>query len=189
MEHVQFQVKQTKTFLFSSIFVSFFLKDFIWYSSENNPHLLLVIYSPNIVTLWNCQTGTKIWRVVYENDRQRDVDSFLQIIQDPFQYQRAICSYFRVKIFSIETLFFFLVRLGLGQSGLTLIEDLSPSNTPSGQARRYYISNSGNSTTKSTVNSLMNTHKRSSSNSSISSTSSQLTTRLKTIIEGTDLSK
>lgn len=147
-----------------------------------------MIYSPNIVTLWNCQTGTKIWRVVYENERQRDVDSFLQIIQDPFQHQRTICSNFLLKIFSIET-FLFLFRLGLGQSGLTLIEDLSPVNTPSGQARRYYISNSGNSTAKSSVNSMINTHRRSSSNSSISSTSSQLTTRLKTIIEGTDLSK
>jgi len=63
----------------------------LWYLSDNNPHLLLVIHSPNILTLWNTQTGTKIWRVVYDHERQRDAETFLQIIQDPFNHQRAIC--------------------------------------------------------------------------------------------------
>jgi hypothetical protein len=61
----------------------------IWYLCDNNLQLLLVIHSPNIVTLWNTQTGTKLWRIVY--DHQRDTETFLQIIQDPFNHQRAIC--------------------------------------------------------------------------------------------------
>lgn len=63
----------------------------IWYSTDNNSSLLLVIHSPNIVALWNTQTGTKVWRLVYENERQRDIENFVQIIQDPFNHQRAIC--------------------------------------------------------------------------------------------------
>ena len=65
----------------------------IWYSTDNNPQFLLVIHSPNIVTLWNTQTGTKIWRVVYDHERQREPEAFLEIIQDPFSHQRAICNY------------------------------------------------------------------------------------------------
>ena len=63
----------------------------LWYSADNNPQLLLVVYSPNIVTLWNTQTGAKIWRVVYDQERQRETESYLQIIQDPFNHQRVIC--------------------------------------------------------------------------------------------------
>lgn len=63
----------------------------IWYSSDNNPHLLLVLHSPNIVTLWNTQTGTKVWRVVYDQERQRDVDTCSLIVQDPFNHKKAIC--------------------------------------------------------------------------------------------------
>ena len=66
----------------------------------------------------------------------------------------------------------------LGQTSLTFIEDLSPINTPSGQSRRFYISNSNKQQTPSVP-----ILKRSTS---ITSTSSQLTTRLKTIIEGGD---
>jgi hypothetical protein len=66
------------------------LIDMIWYLSDNNSQLLLVIHSPNIITLWNTQTGTKVWRVVYDQERQRDTEAFLQIIQDPFNHQRAI---------------------------------------------------------------------------------------------------
>ncbi len=64
----------------------------IWYLSDNNPQLLLVIHSPNIVILWNTQTGTKIWRIVYDHERQREAEIFSQIIQDPFNHQRAICN-------------------------------------------------------------------------------------------------
>ena len=65
----------------------------IWYLSENNPHLLLVLYLPNIVTLWNTENGTKIWRIVYDHERQKDTETYLQIIQDPFNHQRAVCKY------------------------------------------------------------------------------------------------
>lgn len=74
--------------------------------------------------------------------------------------------------------FFFLV---LGQSSLVFIDDLSPVNTPSGQSRRFYISNTNKQQNIST-----SALKRSAS---IQSTSSQLTTRLKTIMEGVDPSK
>ncbi|CAF2904464.1 unnamed protein product [Rotaria sp. Silwood2] len=148
------------------------ISDMIWYLSDNNPQLLLVIHSPNIVTLWNTQTGTKIWRIVYDHERQRDTESFLQIIQDPFNHQRAIL---------------------LGQTSLTLIEDFSPINSPSGQNRRFYISNSNNNTTNTNNNKqqspIASNNHRTPSISSISSTSSQLTTRLKTIIEGSEHSK
>jgi len=63
----------------------------LWYLSDNNPQLLLVIHSPNILTLWNTQTGIKLWRIVYDHERQRDIETFLQIIQDPFNHQKAIC--------------------------------------------------------------------------------------------------
>ena len=69
----------------------------------------------------------------------------------------------------------------LGQSSLVFIDDLSPVNTPSGQSRRFYISNTNKQQNIST-----NNLKRSSS---IATTSSQLSTRLKTIIEGSDPSK
>ena len=65
----------------------------VWYSSDNSPQLLLVIHSPNIITLWNTQTGGKIWRVVYDHERQRDTEAFSQLIQDPFNHQRAICKH------------------------------------------------------------------------------------------------
>lgn len=74
----------------------------LWYLSDNNPQLLLVIHSPNIVTLWNTQTGTKIWRIVYDHERQRDTEAFLQIIQDPFNHQRAICNDKNKMFFSFE---------------------------------------------------------------------------------------
>lgn len=137
------------------------ISDMIWYSSENNPQLLAVIHSPNIVNLWNTQTGTKIWRVVYDYERQRETESFSQIIQDPFCHSRVIL---------------------LGQTSLSFIDDFSPTNTPSGQSRRFYITNTNKqATTPSTA-----TVKRSTS---ITSTSSHLTARLKTIIEGNDHSK
>jgi hypothetical protein len=147
----------------------------IWYLSDNNSQLLLVIHSPNTVILWNTQTGTKIWRIVYDHERQRDTESFLQIIQDPFNHQRAICKDNFLK-FKFE--FSLLV---LGQSNLTFIEDFSPINTPSGQSRRFYISN-----TNKQQNIPSHLLKRSAS---ITSTSSLLTTRLKTIIEGSDHAK
>lgn len=62
----------------------------IWYASDSNSHLLLAVHAPNIVILWNTQSGTKIWRVVYDQERQREADTFLQLIQDPFSHQRAI---------------------------------------------------------------------------------------------------
>ncbi|CAF3780097.1 unnamed protein product [Rotaria magnacalcarata] len=143
------------------------ITDMLWYACDNNPQLLLVVHSPNIVILWNTQTGTKIWRIVYDQERQKDVETFQQIIQDPFNHQRAIL---------------------LGQSSLAFIEDFSPINTPSGQNRRFYISNTNNNN-----NNNGNKANPSSNNNgrtpSISSTSSQLTTRLKTIIEGTEHSK
>ncbi len=81
-----------KKLIFSKQNIEFYsLIDMIWYLSDNNSQLLLVIHSPNIVALWNTQTGTKIWRVVYDHERQRDAETFLQIIQDPFNHQRAIC--------------------------------------------------------------------------------------------------
>jgi hypothetical protein len=149
--------------------------DMIWYLSDNNSQLLLVIHSPNTVILWNTQTGTKIWRIVYDHERQRDTEAFLQIIQDPFNHQRAICKDNFLK-FKFE--FSLLV---LGQSNLTFIEDFSPINTPSGQSRRFYISN-----TNKQQNIPSHLLKRSAS---ITSTSSLLTTRLKTIIEGSDHAK
>ncbi|CAF0755920.1 unnamed protein product [Rotaria sordida] len=151
------------------------ISDMIWYLTDDNSQLLLVIYSPNIVTLWNAQTGTKIWRIIYDHERQRDTESFLQIIQDPFNHQRAIL---------------------LGQSSLTFIEDFSPINTPSGQNRRFYISNTNNNNTNNNntnnnkqQNPMPNNYNRSPSMTSISSASSQLTTRLKTIMEGNEYSK
>lgn len=66
----------------------------------------------------------------------------------------------------------------LGQTSLTFIEDFSPTNTPSGQSRRFYITNSNKQPTPPTQ-----TVKRSTS---ITSTSSHLTARLKTIIEGSE---
>jgi hypothetical protein len=71
--------------------------------------------------------------------------------------------------------------LVLGQANLTFIEDLSPINTPSGQSRRFYISNTNKPQT-----SFIHNVKRTPS---ITSTSSQLTTRLKTIIEGNEHTK
>ena len=65
--------------------------DMIWYSSDTSVQFLLVIHTPNIVTLWNTQSGVKIWRVVYDYERQREPETFLQLIQDPFNHQRAIC--------------------------------------------------------------------------------------------------
>lgn len=62
-----------------------------WYVSDNNLQLLLVVHSPNIVILWNAQTATKVWRIAYENERQRDAEIFSQISLDPFNPQRAIC--------------------------------------------------------------------------------------------------
>ncbi|CAF0830559.1 unnamed protein product [Adineta ricciae] len=140
------------------------IADMLWYSTDSNPQLLLVVYSPNIVTLWNTQTGAKIWRVVYDQERQRETESYLQIIQDPFNHQRIIL---------------------LGQSSLTFVEDFSPVNAPSGQSRRFYISNTNNNNNKPTSHG----YKRSASMNSISSTSSQLTTRLKAIIEGAEHTK
>ncbi len=153
----------------------------IWYASDNNPQLLLVIHSPNIVTLWNTQNGTKIWRIVYDQERQRDAETFLQIIQDPFNHQRVICkqNFINKNIFDIR-FFWFVV---LGQTSLTFIEDFSPINTPSGQSRRFYISNTNNKPVNPTHGNLKRTPLTSSP---ISSTSSQLTTRLKTIIEGSE---
>jgi len=133
------------------------ISDMIWYSSEVNPQLLLVIHSPNIVNLWNTQTGAKIWRIAYEYERQREPEMFSHIIQDPFCHSRVIL---------------------LGQTSLTFIEDFSPTNTPSGQSRRFYITNSNKQPTPPTQ-----TVKRSTS---ITSTSSHLTARLKTIIEGSE---
>ncbi|CAF4332847.1 unnamed protein product [Rotaria socialis] len=147
------------------------ITDMLWYACDNNPQLLLVVHSPNIVILWNTQTGTKIWRIVYDQERQKDVETFQQIIQDPFNHQRAIL---------------------LGQSSLAFIEDFSPINTPSGQNRRFYISNTNNNNNSNSgnkANPSSNNNGRTPSISSISSTSSQLTTRLKTIIEGTEHSK
>ncbi|UJR35929.1 hypothetical protein I4U23_028670 [Adineta vaga] len=144
------------------------ISDMIWYSTDTNPQLLLVIHSPNIVILWNTQTGTKIWRVAYDQERQRETESFLQIIQDPFNHQRTIL---------------------LGQSSLTFIEDFSPVNTPSGQSRRFYISNTNNNNNTNKPNVSSQNYKRSTSVNSISSTSSQLTTRLKAIIEGSEHTK
>jgi hypothetical protein len=80
----------TKSFRPLSCNAAVYLTDMIWYSSDTSPQLLLVVHSPNIVTLWNTQTGTKVWRVVYEQERQRETELFLQIIQDPFNHQRAI---------------------------------------------------------------------------------------------------
>ncbi|CAF3727570.1 unnamed protein product [Adineta steineri] len=136
------------------------VSDMIWYLSDSNSQLLIVIHSPNIVTLWNTQTGTKLWRIVYDHERQRETEAFLQIIQDPFNHQRAIL---------------------LGQSSLTFIEDFSPVNTPSGQSRRFYISNTQNN---NKPNPPTNHSKRTPLTTSITSTSTQLTARLKTIIEG-----
>lgn len=65
----------------------------LWYVSDNNLQLLLVVHSPNIVILWNTQTGTKIWRIAYDSERQRDAEIFSQISQDPFNHQRAICKH------------------------------------------------------------------------------------------------
>ncbi len=79
--------------------------------------------------------------------------------------------------------------LVLGQSSLTLIEDFSPINTPSGQSRRFYISNTNNNNNNNKQNLLSNNYKRTSLTSSISSTSTQLTTRLKAIIEGSEHTK
>jgi hypothetical protein len=78
--------------------------------------------------------------------------------------------------------------LVLGQSSLTIIEDFSPINTPSGQSRRFYISNTNNNNNNK-QNLLSNNSKRTSLTSSISSTSTQLTTRLKAIIEGSEHTK
>ncbi|CAF4294309.1 unnamed protein product, partial [Rotaria magnacalcarata] len=47
------------------------ITDMLWYACDNNPQLLLVVHSPNIVILWNTQTGTKIWRIVYDQERQK----------------------------------------------------------------------------------------------------------------------
>ena len=69
----------------------------------------------------------------------------------------------------------------LGQSSLVFVDDLSGISAPSGQSRRFYISN-----TNKQQNVPSSNMKRSMS---ITSTSSQLTTRLKTIIEGSDLAK
>jgi len=80
-----------------------------------------------------------------------------------------------------------ILFLVLGQSSLTIIEDFSPINTPSGQSRRFYISNTNNNNNKQNL--LSNNSKRTSLTSSISSTSTQLTTRLKAIIEGSEHTK
>ena len=80
----------------------------------------------------------------------------------------------------------FLHLLVLGQSSLIFVEDFSPVNTPSGQARRFYISNTNNNNNNKSTS---HGYKRSASINSISSTSSQLTTRLKAIIEGTEHTK
>ena len=71
--------------------VEFSRLDMMWYSSDTSLQFLLVVHTPNIVTLWNTQSGAKIWRIVYDYERQREPETFLQIIQDPFNHQRAIC--------------------------------------------------------------------------------------------------
>lgn len=155
----------------------------IWYSSESSPQLLLVVHSPNVVILWNAQTGTKIWRVTYEHERQRETETFSQIVQDPFNHQRAICTFRFCGECELKEGFSVL-----GQSSLTFIEDFSPTNAPSGQSRRFYISNTNsNSASKASVPTAG--YKRSMSTTSNSSTSSQLTTRLKAIMEGAEQAK
>jgi hypothetical protein len=158
----------------------------LWYTSDSHVRLLLVIYTPNILTLWNTQTGTKIWQLAYDYERQRDADLFLQIIQDPFNHQRAIGNNIFIVIvcfiiYLIDCCMYILLQV-LGQNGLIFIEDLSPTTIPSGQSRRYFISNSN--TNKSNGTPILN-----SSTKRSLSTHSHLTARLKTIIDGVDIVK
>ena len=74
--------------------------------------------------------------------------------------------------------------LVLSQSNLTFIDDLSPVNTPTGQSRRFVISNTNNNNKQQ--NPLAINHKRIST---ITAASSQLTTRLKVIMEGSEHAK
>lgn len=71
------------------------------------------------------------------------------------------------------------IYLVLGQTSLTFIEDFSPINTPSGQSRRFYISNTSSNNTK----------QQQPNQKKSTSATNQLTTRLKTIIEGSEHTK
>ena len=93
-----------------------------WYLSDTNLLLLMIIHSPNIVTLWNAQKGTKIWRVVFDNDRSKDTETLLQIIQDPFNHKRAICNY---KVFFFFFFFFLNQNVNLTKTNIFLFSTWS----------------------------------------------------------------
>ena len=49
-----------------------------WLSGYDVSHdLLLVLYSPNILILWNADTGVRLWKKVF-------VDNILSVSIDPF---------------------------------------------------------------------------------------------------------
>ncbi|KAG8435620.1 hypothetical protein GDO86_013532 [Hymenochirus boettgeri] len=89
------------------------INDMQWlWSQDASRDLLLAIHPPNLIVLWNADTGTKLWKKSY-------AENILSFSFNPFQPSELAL---------------------LTSEGIVFISDFSPSKSPTSSGRKVYIS-------------------------------------------------
>lgn len=90
------------------------INDLEWLGSQDASHdLLIAVHFPNILCLWNADTGTKLWSTSYSD--MRDIRS---VTIDPFEPTRFAA---------------------LGSDCILFVHDFSISKRPTSSGKKYYI--------------------------------------------------
>ncbi|XP_072280801.1 WD repeat-containing protein 11 [Pyxicephalus adspersus] len=89
------------------------IHDMQWlWSQDASRDLLLAIHPPNLIVLWNADTGTKLWKKSY-------AENILSFSFNPFQPSQLAL---------------------LTSEGIVFVSDFSPSKPPASSGRKVYIS-------------------------------------------------
>ncbi|XP_068114117.1 WD repeat-containing protein 11 [Hyperolius riggenbachi] len=89
------------------------IHDMQWlWSQDASRDLLLAVHPPNLIVLWNADTGTKLWKKSY-------AENILSFSFNPFQPSQLAL---------------------LTSEGIVFVSDFSPSKAPASSGRKVYIS-------------------------------------------------